>query len=332
MPDADAKKNKDTDEQIGRASGDHGSDGFGPADAMIDFAWFCFQQQLVRLDQSRPPAGEAPAPEGVHQTRIAVRRIRAALRLFAALLPPVTSRRLNEEFRWLARRLGEVRDLDVQSERIAKEAKPISKADRARLAPYEHFLQSERDQARATLEPLFTSERYVVLMRRYRKFVTAGPSAAQRRRHGGLLIGDAAPRHLTEESAQVLARGAKITDDSRPGKLHRLRIHCKRLRYQFEFFMMIYPRALADAAKSARRMQDFLGEYQDVCTARQRLKLYAKSPAAQQAGPAQLIALGRLRQRQEENARALRRQFPGQWARFRKKVDRNWVQILAQAR
>jgi hypothetical protein len=76
--------------------------------------------------------------------------------------------------------------------------------------------------------------------------------------------------------------------------------------------MMIYPRALADAAKSIRRIQDFLGEYQDVCSAKQRLKLYAKSPVARQAGPAQLIALGRLRQRQEDNAKALRRQFPGQ--------------------
>ncbi len=330
MPDADAKKNRETSDQTEPVNGDHGSDRFGPADPMIDFAWFCFRQQYVRLEQSRPPAGEAPTPEGVHQTRIAVRRIRAALRLFADLLPPVTSRRLNEEFQWLARRLGEVRDLDVQSDRIAKEAKPISRADRARLAPYERFLRSERDQARASLEPLFTSERYVALIRRFNRFVSAGPSQAQRRRHGGLLIGEAAPRRLTEESAKVIARGAKISDDSRPAKLHRLRIHCKRLRYQFEFFTVIYPHALADAARSAKRIQDFLGEYQDVCTAKKRLKLYAKSPAARRAGPDQLIALGRLRQRQEENAKTLRRQFPRQWARFCRKVDRNWVQILSQ--
>jgi triphosphatase len=312
------------------ATGNGGSDAFGPADPMIDFAYFCMREQLVRLDQSRPPAGEAPTPDEVHQTRIAVRRIRAALRLFAGHLPPVTTRRLNDEFRWLGRRLGEVRDLDVQTARVAKEAKPIPKTHQVRLAPYERFLQTERDQARAALESLFTSERFVALIGRFRKFVSAGPSAAQRRRHGGLLIGEAAPRHLAEESASVIARGAKISDDSRPGKLHSLRIHCKRLRYQFEFFMMVYPRALASAAKSAKRMQDFLGEYQDVCTARKRLKRYAKTQAAGQAGAGQLIALGRLMQRQEEHARALRRQFPQQWSRFRRKVDGDWVKILAQ--
>src|SRR2546426_7971337 len=55
-------------------------------------------------------AGEV---EPVHQLRVATRRLRATLRLFAPVLPAVAVRRTSEDLRWLGRTIGAVRDPDV---------------------------------------------------------------------------------------------------------------------------------------------------------------------------------------------------------------------------
>src|SRR5262245_44331743 len=52
-------------------------------------------------------------PDAVHQMRVATRRLRSALREFAELLDPTVIGDLDEELRWLAGVLGEVRDIEV---------------------------------------------------------------------------------------------------------------------------------------------------------------------------------------------------------------------------
>jgi triphosphatase len=51
-------------------------------------------------------------PEELHDMRVATRRLRAALKLYSDVLPK-RSERYERDLRWVARALGEVRDLDV---------------------------------------------------------------------------------------------------------------------------------------------------------------------------------------------------------------------------
>ena len=65
--------------------------------------------------------------------RVASRRLRAALSLFADFLPP-SAEKLRDDLRWVAHTLGAVRDLDVQMEQLdgwlpdvpRQTAKPLS--------------------------------------------------------------------------------------------------------------------------------------------------------------------------------------------------------------
>ena len=52
-------------------------------------------------------------PEGVHQVRVGVRRLRSAFALFRDLLPDESLEGLRGELRWLGGELGPARDLDV---------------------------------------------------------------------------------------------------------------------------------------------------------------------------------------------------------------------------
>ena len=58
--------------------------------------------------------------EAIHQTRVATRRLRAALRIFAPLFDAGTATRLQDELAWFAGELGEVRDREVLRNRLAR--------------------------------------------------------------------------------------------------------------------------------------------------------------------------------------------------------------------
>ena len=70
---------------------------------------------LACLDQIR--RNEAPVMaglgDGIHQMRVAVRRLRAVLSAFRKMLPSEQRRWASAELRWLADALGEARNLDV---------------------------------------------------------------------------------------------------------------------------------------------------------------------------------------------------------------------------
>ncbi len=59
------------------------------------------------------PAARLGDAEGVHQTRVAIRRLRSHLHTFSALIEPEWAQTLLHNVRWLAKLLGRVRDLDV---------------------------------------------------------------------------------------------------------------------------------------------------------------------------------------------------------------------------
>ncbi|MGC2411817.1 MAG: inorganic triphosphatase, partial [Stellaceae bacterium] len=79
--------------------------------------------QIVR-NEAAIFAGRA---DGVHQMRVAVRRLRAILSGFRKMLPPEERRWASDELRWLAGALGEARNIDVFESALihpAREALP----------------------------------------------------------------------------------------------------------------------------------------------------------------------------------------------------------------
>ena len=64
---------------------------------------------------------------------------------------------------------------------------------------------------------------------------------------------------------RTLAEGRAITDASPAESLHDLRKTCKRLRYLLEFFRDVHPaKPVMRTIARLKRLQDNLGEYQDV--------------------------------------------------------------------
>jgi triphosphatase len=80
----------------------------------------CLHQLVANM-----PALRAGQAEGLHQARVALRWLRAAISLFSKLLDDSHTRRIKAKLRWLTGELAPARDLDVY---MKSKVEPLSGA------------------------------------------------------------------------------------------------------------------------------------------------------------------------------------------------------------
>jgi adenylate cyclase len=202
-------------------------------------------------------------PEFIHQMRVASRRLRAALRLFAPCLPAAFSETMLPPLRNLTSHLGQARDLDVLLMEIAT---PVVQAlpGEPRLAALSGAITNRQYSARSNAMRYLESPDYGRLLL---LFIT--------QLHLPPFPGDDAAEPLSEfatarlkrlrKKMLVLAKASSIDD---PFSLHRLRIGIKRLRYALEFFAPLAARrAQTRLLRLLSELQDELGQLNDLANA-----------------------------------------------------------------
>jgi len=97
--------------------------------------------------------------EGVHDMRVATRRLRAALEVFAPCFPKKRHGEVLKEVKDLADRLGERRDPDVAIEELEALAKELGPADRPGIAGLVEELRAEQAAANDTVARALTEVR-----------------------------------------------------------------------------------------------------------------------------------------------------------------------------
>ena len=98
-----------------------------------------------------PVALAGDDPEGVHDVRVASRRLRAAMDVAADAFPKPWYRSLHQTAKAITKALGEVRDRDVMLAALAKERKRAKAAERAGIDRLIVRVEREREQARAEM-------------------------------------------------------------------------------------------------------------------------------------------------------------------------------------
>lgn len=95
-----------------------------------------------------PAALSGDDPEGVHDVRVASRRLRAAMDVAADAFPKRWYRSLHQSAKAITRALGEVRDREVMLEALSKERTRAKVAERAGLDRLIARVEREHDAAR----------------------------------------------------------------------------------------------------------------------------------------------------------------------------------------
>jgi CHAD domain-containing protein len=264
--------------------------------------------------------------EELHDMRVATRRLRAALSLFAEVLPEKIMQE-REELRWIGQALGAVRDLDVQVEQLEEWLAAVPDADRGALERLGLLLGEQRREARAAMLETLDSRRYEAFIARFRKALRARRTV--RPGSPGLPARTVAP-DLIERRYRAVRKAAKRIDrDSPAPEYHQLRIRCKRLRYALEFLGDLYPAGPQPLIKRLVALQDLLGSHQDAEVAIERLRRLAAVRGSELGGET-TFAMGEIAGRYRSSATLLREQFPAAysrlrrpWKRFRKRLDQH---------
>src|SRR5262249_39572653 len=207
--------------------------------------------QLV-ANQSLTLAGDA---EALHQMRVALRRLRAAIPLFSDMLTDPQTEALKSEFKWITGELGPAREFEVLLKRVAK---PVVGRERGEpgVALVSWELRKKRDDALARACAAVESPRFRDLAIDTAAWIetrdwTRNPTDAVSKLRERAFAAVAAEQ-LRRRWKKLLKSG-KCLDALDPQHRHRLRIQAKKLRYAAEFFAPAFPHK-----KSILRRKDFV--------------------------------------------------------------------------
>ncbi len=205
-------------------------------------------------------------PEFVHQLRVALRRLRTLLRIFAAHLPLGFAGHWQLQLGQLANDIGQARDLDVLHHSVL--AAPLSAPGapdcQTLLAQLDAAARSAREQARRSLQAA-TSR---VLLLQFLRALHTLPAMDQQQH-----LQEFARHSLRQLHQRACKRLASARDSQQEADLHRLRIACKRLRYASEFFASLFGKhTLNTHLRALAQVLEQLGEINDISVGRARLQ------------------------------------------------------------
>ncbi len=224
--------------------------------------------QLLANERCLAASGD---PEAIHQMRVALRRLRSAIRMFRAVVDGPGLLAVKAEIGWLLGHLGPARDGHVFLAEIvdpvvaAHPAAPPLTALRAAWLAETDRLQSEACAAVA-------SRRFTATLLTVAAWVEAGDWLEA--------PGTSATRDIGPFARDVLARGDRRLRRAGGEKLsrldeaalHRIRILAKQLRYAGEFFASLWPRKAAPPfLATVADLQEVLRQINDIAVARTRL-------------------------------------------------------------
>ena len=244
-------------------------------------------------------------PEGIHQTRVALRRLRAAFGLFRDAVGGPAVRALAAEAKWLAGECSAARDLQVFLTETVHDVPPLVRRVANRVA------EIHLRHARAAL----SGARFAAFDRGLQAFAARPPVATAQSRLDafGRAVLDA--RH-----AKALRRGRKLKKFD-TARLHRLRIAIKKLRYAAVYLGPAFASGQAKPYIDATvRLQGALGALNDRAVAAQTLADIATAarPTEDVARPLKVLA-----KQVASGEKRRRRRLERAWAAFRK-ADRFW--------
>lgn len=228
----------------------------------------------LRHAEANRPAVLDGQMEGVHQMRVAFRRLRSGLKIFRPLIPRAASAALVEHIRWLNSFLGPARDWDVFLEEGM--APMLAHFPRKRgLALFRAKAETLRQTHHRTLRETLADPRYQNLTGTLAEWLDnrAWREGLDDKRRARLAqpAMDFATSLLSRDHRRVAKRGEIFAELSTMER-HTLRIRIKELRYALDFFAGLYSTPVVKPYLGAlARLQDSLGVMNDIAVARRLL-------------------------------------------------------------
>ncbi|BAY25222.1 CHAD domain-containing protein [Calothrix sp. NIES-2100] len=253
-----------------------------PVQTLGDYAYQAVQKHYKKILKYEKSVKKDEDPEALHQMRVGMRRLRTSVSRFAVALDlskPISDKNIGK----IARRLGNLRDLDVLKEHLEKGYKPrLSHKEQTYLHTAFDAIAKQREQALSIVETTLKDEAYKSFKQAMEEWLEKPkykdladitiwqvlpdlllPEVSQFFLHPGWLVGTEFVKSELKIHHGWEAEKVEQQLTSQGEILHSLRKQAKRVRYQMELFSDLYSESYAAYIGDVKNIQDILGEMQD---------------------------------------------------------------------
>ncbi|MGN9911043.1 CHAD domain-containing protein [Phytohabitans sp. LJ34] len=281
----------------------------GAAGAVV--AYLRAQRDAIAANEPGVRDGDEDA---VHDMRVAIRRLRSTLRSFRGMWERERVDALRGELKWLADKLGPVRDGQVMAARLAGavRAEPRQLVVGPVEARIQQHLGHDTSDAMERVRGALDGDRYAKLLGE----VDAMVGAAADRGNGWVRK---RVRKAVRRADRMLDGADAADDHERDVQLHEARKAYKRARYAAE---PLDRKPAQQLAKQLKALQDVLGVHQDTVVTRAVLRDLGMR-AFREGGNA--FTYGLLHARQQVAGETALADLPDAAKRARRKKVRGWL-------
>lgn len=227
-----------------------------PVEAFRRIALSC----LEHFQRNEAGILETSHPEYVHQARVALRRLRSAIKLFGPVLPHDFGNTYVQRWKVIASILGEARDWDVL---LAETLPPMLTTfpEHRHILWLKHKGTLRAKQARQAAGKKMKDREHSMLLLQFTAALYSLPKSTAEN------LNDFACRQLEKQKGHLMNWGKKNRIPT-PTQYHQLRIHIKNLRYAHDFFSALLPEE-SHQSRLANfvLLQNALGTINDLSTA-----------------------------------------------------------------
>jgi triphosphatase len=218
---------------------------------------------------------ETDDPEGPHQLRVGLRRLRSALRVFRPVADSERLRELDAKARELGRVVGELRDADVLIDAVVAPAM-ASNPELLGFAKLREVLASARDAKREQVRSALRAPQWSCFQLKLALLSKVADDWVGASSHGGALTPPVRKhaRKALKRSWRKVVRRAERLEELTVEERHLMRKALKALRYAVEFFLPIYSTNVGRRfLKKLKGVQDIFGYLNDVAMAKKLMNL-----------------------------------------------------------
>jgi inorganic triphosphatase YgiF len=237
------------------------------ASAFRVIAWNCLEQLLANY----PLIIASDNDEAVHQARVAIRRLRAACKLFGDVVADDEQPVLLAGIKAVGGELGDARDLYVLRNRLREPAEEAG----GDFQPLLEHIAARQAEAMEVARTVVSGEPFQRLLFELANWIEGDSwlENADTDKGDDRLL--AYSRRLLAKLRRKLHPKGTLLSDMSDHALHELRIRAKKLRYAVEFFETLSndPRADEDRKEfltALKELQDDLGDVHDIAVAGER--------------------------------------------------------------
>ncbi|MBD2364302.1 CHAD domain-containing protein [Anabaena minutissima FACHB-250] len=247
-----------------------------------NYAYQAIEKHINKTLKWEKPVKKDEDPEALHQMRVGMRRLRTAISRFDIVLN-LPKQASEKNVGKIARRLGNLRDLDVLKQSLETIYQPnLPPKEQKALQTAFHALAKQREDAVTKTLTTLKDESYKSLKQSLQEWLEKPaykplaslpiqqvlpdlllPELSQFLLHPGFLVGteivDSGVKIYTELPTEEIEKILTNKGEA----IHDLRKQAKRLRYQMELFTELYNESYSAYIADIKNIQDILGNIQD---------------------------------------------------------------------